>query len=187
MVDAEAVFHVLPQPNVAAWSACIAGYAREGSFVACLQLFEEMHFAGITPNNVTYLSLLYACNHAGLVDKGADYFECMSTDVGITPDLKHYACMMDILGRAGDFNKVENMLGTMPMQADLFFWSGMLGACRIHGNVELGKHAFDVAVRLQPKESAAYILMSSIYSDTGLHDSAKEVENSMQKHGAWIE
>ena len=98
-----------------------------------------------------------------MVDKASTNFKCINIDVGTLPNLRHYACMMDILGRAGDFCKVMNMLKSMPLEGDLSFWMGLLGACRIHGNADLGKHAFDLAVQLHPKEASAYIMMSYIY------------------------
>ena len=163
--DAQAIFDLVCFPNVAIWTADITRYAREGSFISCLQLFEEMQFCGIMPNDVTYLLLLYVCNHAGIVDNASAYFKYINVNVGTLPNLRHYACMMDILGRAGDFCKVINMLKSMPLEGDLSFWMGLLGACRIHGNADLGKHACDLAVQLHPKEASAYIMMSNIYGD----------------------
>ena len=95
--------------------------------------------------------------------------------------------MLDLLGRAGNFTLIETLLDSLPMQADVAFWLCLLGACRQHCNVKLGKRAFDHAVHLQPKQAAAYILMSNIYAEAGLQDYAAAVEISRQKAGALVE
>jgi pentatricopeptide repeat protein len=128
-----------------------------------------MRFFGTEPNDVTYLLLLYVCNHAGMVERAFDYFGSINVDAGMLPNLRHYACMMDILGRAGDFCKARSLLKIMPLEGDLSFWMGLLGACRIHGNSELGEHAFDLATRLHPTEACAYIMMSNIYGEAHQH------------------
>lgn len=184
MADAEIVFDALPQPDVVSWTALIAGYAREGNFAATLHCYRRMLQEGVKPDGVTFLSLLAACSHAGLVDKGFEYFKSMSKDYGITPRIEHYASMVDLLGRAGNFRSIKKLLRTMPVEPDLEMWSSLLSACRKHGNVPLGKQAFDCAVRLQPGYAAAYVMMANIYLDAGMRDEAKVVNEMRQKGGA---
>lgn len=105
-----------------------------------------------------------------------EFVESLNRDYQLTPDLKHYSTLLDLLGRAGDFARVENLLQRMPSQADLATWLCLIGACRIHGNVELAKQAFDFAVNLQPNEAAPYILMSRIYIEAGMQYLADEVD-----------
>eukprot|EP00246_Nothoceros_aenigmaticus_P005048 TRINITY_DN16859_c0_g1_i1.p1 TRINITY_DN16859_c0_g1~~TRINITY_DN16859_c0_g1_i1.p1 ORF type:complete len:261 (-),score=28.35 TRINITY_DN16859_c0_g1_i1:215-895(-) len=187
MVDAQSVFDALPQPDVVSWTTLIAGYARDGNYGASLRCFKQMQFVGITPNAITFLSLLSACTHAGLVNKGIQLFESMINNHGITPEIEHYSCMVDLLGRGCHFTAVRHLLESMPMQPDFALWVCFLGACQKHGKVELGREAFDTAVRLQPKHPAPYVLMSNIYSDAGLWDRAKEVKGLRQMTGAWKE
>lgn len=186
MKDAQAVFDALPQPDVISWTALIAGYAQEGDFAACLQSYERGRLLGMRPNDVTYVSVLSACSHAGLVDEGMEYFESMSRDHGITPNIDHYVCMVDMLGRAGNFVKIEHLLCEMPVLPNLALWLSLLSACRNHGGqVVLARRAFDCSVEAWPKHPAAYSLMCNIYADAGLWDCAAEVNELRHKACAW--
>eukprot|EP00250_Pteridium_aquilinum_P000890 c11072_g1_i1 orf=987-1889(-) len=190
MVNAESIFAGLLAPDVVSWSACVAGHAGEGNCSASMDTFEKMQLAGVQPNEVTFSSVLATCSHAGLVMEALHLFRYISQDASLVPDLKHYNSMIDLLGRAGDFKGLEEMLHRMPMQGDLTFWLCLLSVCRIHGNVGLAKQAFDHAVNLQPNYPAAYILLSNIYADAGLQEWAVQVKNSMQMLGleeAWQE
>ncbi|KAI5058053.1 hypothetical protein GOP47_0026223 [Adiantum capillus-veneris] len=162
MVDVEAVFDSLLEPDIVSWSACIAGYAREGNYNSSLRCFLEMKARGVKANRVAFLSILHLCSHTGLVREGVEYFESMNRDFGIQPDMKCYAGVIDLLGRAGDFTKVRNMLLRLPMQDDLPIWLCILSVCCIHGNTDLGMHAFDCAITLQPEDAASYILMANM-------------------------
>lgn len=185
MVDGQAVFDALPEADVVSWNALIAGYARQGDTAESLQCYEKMRAAGMPPDLVTFVSLLSACSHAGLVAEGIAYFESMSRDDGITPEIEHYVCMVDLLGRAGCFDRIQELLARMPMQPSFAVWLCLLGACRKHGKVELGEQAFAAAVRLHPNHAAPYVLMSSIYADAGLVDNAKQIKNLRDAEVAW--
>ena len=165
MCDAWVVFLGLSIPSVAAWNSCISGYAGEGDYTRSFNLFLEMHSTLNWPDGPTFTSLISACSHTGLVEKGVEFFISISEMYGMKPDLKHYVCMVDLLGRAGGLDMVENLLQSFPGKADISLWLCLLGACRAHGNVMLGKCAFDNAVKLQPEEAAPYVLMSNIYCD----------------------
>lgn len=184
MSSAQSVFNALHGPSVACWNALIAGYARVGDSFATMQKFDEMQQAGIKPDGVTFLSVLCACGHAGLVDRGVEYFASMTQDYNITPGIDHYAAMVDLLGRAGYFKQVEDLVSLMPMQPDLAIMLCLLGACRKHGNVALGEHAFQCAVRLEPSSASAYVMMLNIYADAGIWDRARKVLAMEQAAGA---
>lgn len=175
MVDAQKVFDTLSSRDLVSWNALIAGYSRQGDYEASLRCYQNMQVAGVKPDNVTFLSLLSACSHSGRVETGIEHFESMIRDHGITPDIEHYVCMVDLLGSAGYFARVENLLSTMPIPPNLSLWLCLLGTCRKHGEVELAKQAFDCALRIQPEHAAAYVLMSHIYAHAGLWDDAKGV------------
>lgn len=185
MQEARGVFDAIRQPTVVSWNALIAGYARQGSTAASLQCYEEMRSTNVNPNSVTFLALLSICSHAGLVDEGVGYFESMSRDFGITPETEHVVCMVDLFGRAGCFERIEELLSKTALQPNLVMWLCLLGACRKHGKVALARRVFDCVVLLQPKHAAAYELMSNIYADAGLWHSASEVNELKQKAGAW--
>lgn len=185
MANAQAVFDRSDEPNVVLWNACLAGHAGEGNILAILQMFEKLRLSGLEPDEVTFSAILAICSYIGDIVLGLQSFISMIHDNSIYPDLRHYGIMVDLLGRAGSFNGVENMLTRMSMQADFTIWSSLLSACRIHCNVELATQAFDEAVKLQPKRALAYVMMSNIYADAGLHERAAEVEKIRLREGAW--
>lgn len=187
MADAQSVFNALTQTDVVSWNSLIAGYARQGNYVASFVCFESMGQAGIEPDLVTFVLLLSACSHAGLVGKGVDYFAAMSKEYGINPEIQHYVSMVDLLGRAGHFSNIERMLSTMPIPADLALYLCLLGACKKHGNISLAQRAFHCAVSLHPEHTAAYRLMSNIYDASGDWVSANKVEEVRLQRGAWKE
>ncbi|KAI5067593.1 hypothetical protein GOP47_0018121 [Adiantum capillus-veneris] len=166
MADAYAVFDELVQPNVVAWSGCMAGCAGDGNSTASLGMLEAMRLSGISPNDVTFTSVLSACSHSGLATEGLEYFDSLGKDYGIDRELKHYVYMTDLLGRAGNFNKLEDILNRMPMKPNLTIWLCLLGMSLRHGNAELGKQAFIHATNLEPRERVSYILMSNIYAES---------------------
>ncbi|KAH7316071.1 hypothetical protein KP509_21G077300 [Ceratopteris richardii] len=166
MQDAYSVFDELVQANIISWGACMAGYAGEGNFTVCLKMHEAMLLSGMNPNEVTFSSVLSACSHSGLSIEALEYFDSMVKDYVLMQEPKHYVNMIDLLGRAGDFKKLKSMLDSMPVQANLNMWLSLLGMCLRHGNIELGKWAFDQATTLNPTESVAYILMSNIYAES---------------------
>ena len=165
MADAQSAFDGSLLPDVVSWSACISGHASEGNSVESLHMFESFKATGRSPDDILMTSLLSACSYSGLVSRGCEYFETMIRDYAICPNLKHYGILIDLLGRAGDFKRIMNLLNLMPMEADMPIWLSVLGACRMHSSIEMAKHAFDHAVNLQPKQATAYVLMSNIYGD----------------------
>ncbi|KAH6559157.1 hypothetical protein KP509_1Z025200 [Ceratopteris richardii] len=173
MVDAEAIFSSLIEPDVVSWSACLAGYAREGNHLTSLHCFTEMNATGVEPNRVAFLSLLHSCSHTGLTDKGLEYVESMTRDFGMESNLKCFAGIIDLLGRAGDFSKLKKILQRFPIPDDLAVWLCLLNVCSIHGNIELGRQAFDYAINLQPKDSASYVLMANMCAYQDMLNSAE--------------
>lgn len=185
MAEAQRVFDTSPYRNTVSWTALIAGYAREGAYQQSLHYLEEMEKAGIKPDDVTFLSALLSCSHAGLVDEGLELFRLMTQDRRVTATIQHYACLVDLLGRAGHLKVAEDILLEMPMQPDLAMWVSLLGACRQYHDVEIGRRAFDCAVRVQPTQSSAYTLMKNIYVDAHMWEDAEFVEASRGKANAW--
>lgn len=151
MLDAHAFFEKFSDHDIVSWNACITGHAEQGNFPASLHMFEKLKLAGVKPDETTFTSILAACSHAGMIFKGLEYFESMSKDYGLTPDIKHFGSILDLLGRTGEFKRVQNMLCSMPMEANSIMWLCLLDACQTHGNLGLAKHVFDHIVDLQPK------------------------------------
>lgn len=168
MADAQAVFSSLENSDAVSWTACIAGYAGISNSTACLETFDRMVLADMEPDAVTFASLLSACSHDGLVVRGVEYFEYMRMKCGIAPGLQHFCSMVDLLGRAGDFGRLESILQGMRIQPDLGFWLCLLAASRTHNELDIGKAAFYAATASQSKDGAAFILMSNIICNAGL-------------------
>lgn len=184
--DAQAIFKEIPEHkrDVVQWNAFISAYAEGGETEGALDTYEKMRRAQVVPNEATFTAVLLTCCRSGLVNRGVQYFEVMIKDYGLRPKMQHYGIMFDLLGRAGDFKRIEKMLESMSMQPSITIWLSLLASCRTHGNVELAELAFKSAVNLQPELAAPYILMSSIYIEAGLQECALEVEQHRQKNCA---
>jgi len=161
------VFDRMLQRDVVSWNVMIAGYAMHGFGRQAIQLFEQMLQFGISPEHATFVGVLSACCHAGLVDEGWRYFYCMSQYYHITPTVEHYGCMVDLIGRAGHLDEAQDFINKMPMEPDAAVWGALLGACRIHTNVEIGEYAAEQLLELNPKSVTPYVLLSVIYAAAG--------------------
>ncbi|CAM6017495.1 unnamed protein product [Sphagnum balticum] len=191
---ARQVFDVMPERDVISWTAMIVGLAQHGCGEEALQVFEQMRVEGVEPNAVTFVGVLSACSHAGLVEEAYGYFSSMCHQNGISPVGEHYGCMVDLLGRGGHLKEAEDLIKKMPAEADATIWGSLLGACRTHGNVELAECAAGNCLQLEPKDAAVYVLLSHIYAAAGMWDSVTKVRNTMKERGiqkepgrCWIE
>lgn len=178
--DADSAFIEIPVRGIVSWSAMIGGLAQHGHGQEALQVFDQMLKAGIPPNHITLVSVLCACNHAGLVTEAKQYFESMEKLFGITPTQEHYACMIDLLGRAGKLNEAMEIVKTMPFQANTSVWGALLGAARIHKNVELGQRAAEMLFALEPEKSGTHILLANIYASAGMWENVARVRRLMK-------
>eukprot|EP01018_Ginkgo_biloba_P011194 Gb_27460 [translate_table: standard] len=188
------LFDKIPKRNVVVWTTMIAGYAMHGCGKEALKLFEQMQLSGMKPNCVTFVCVLSACCHAGLVDKGWEYFECMRQYYNITPAMEHYGCMVDLLGRAGCLDEAQEFINKMPIKPDATVWRCLLGACRIHNNIELGERVAECLFELDPENPAPYVLLSNIYATSDRRHDIEKVRKMMKDRGikktpgcSWIE
>eukprot|EP01018_Ginkgo_biloba_P018625 Gb_23678 [translate_table: standard] len=177
------MFDKMPERNVFTWSAMIVGYGMNGYGKDALELFGQMLQTGMKPNDITFIGVLYACSHAGLVNEGWQYFDCTRRDYGITPSEEHYACMVDLLGRAGHLEKARVFIENMPVEPGPSVWGALLGACRIHCNTELGEHVAERLFELQPENTGFYVLLSNIYAAAGRWDDVERVRAMMRDRG----
>eukprot|EP01018_Ginkgo_biloba_P018714 Gb_21688 [translate_table: standard] len=191
---ARQVFDRMSERNVVSWSAMIAGYGIHGRGEDSLALFSQMQREGMNPNHITFVSVLSACSHAGLVDEGWRYFNCMIQDYRITPRVEHYACMVDLLGRSGLLDEAHDFIKNMPLEPNAAVWGALLGACRIHCNIVLGEHVVERLSELEPDNAACYILLSNIYAEANRWDALAKVRTKMNVRGlkktpgcSWIE
>lgn len=179
--DAGRAFSKIRDRGIVSWSAMIGGLAQHGHGKEALNLFNEMLKNGISPNHVTLVSVLYACNHAGLVTEAKKYFESMKELFGIEQTQEHYACMIDLLGRAGKLDEAMDLVNKMPFEANASVWGALLGAARIHKNIELGRRASEMLFTLQPEKSGTHVLLANIYASNGMWDEVAKVRRRMKE------
>ena len=173
---AQEMFQKLAIKDVVSWTALMAGYAQLGKANVVLDLFTKMKKQGIAPNLISFLILLSACSHAGLLEEGEMLFNDMCDIYSLTPMLEHYACMIDLFGRAGHFEKAEALLDKVAPSGRLPLFLAILGACLKWVNVKLGRWAFEQSLQLDEKCTAAYVCMEKIYAKAGMPIEANEIE-----------
>lgn len=157
-------FNEMDSRDVFAWSAIIIGFSNHGFAETALQYFSQMIDEGIKPNDITFIGVLSACSHGGLVEKGRELFTTMTNVYSINPKIEHFGCMVDILGRAGRLQEAIDLIHEMPIQADAVIWRTLLGSCRIHKNIELADEAITNLLKLEPHSDGNYVLSANIYS-----------------------
>ncbi|KAK4402580.1 Pentatricopeptide repeat-containing protein, chloroplastic [Sesamum angolense] len=173
------VFKSMDGPDTVAWTAMIAGCAYHGKALEALSLFREMQASGVSMNAVTFVAVFAACSHAGLVEEANRYLESMSREHGVEPTLDHYNCMIDIYSRAGLLNEALDLTNSMPFEPDAMSWKSLLGGCSIHRKYELGKTAAEKLLQLDPKDTAAYILLFNLHGLSGRWDEAASIRKLM--------
>ena len=180
---AQSVFDNMHNRNVVTWTALITAYAQQGHGSEALNLYKKMQEEKVMPNATTFLSLISACSHAGLVDEGLFYFSSMRDEHGIEPTYEHYGSMVDLLGRAGLLTEAEDFISKMPMEADACVWTSLLGACRMHGDMERAKRAAENVVYLEGNNASAYVLLFNMYALDGKENDMERIRKMMRKRG----
>ncbi|XP_019454829.1 PREDICTED: pentatricopeptide repeat-containing protein At5g08510 [Lupinus angustifolius] len=166
--------------NVCSWNSMIMGLAVHGQCSKALELYDQMMREGTSPDDVTFVGLLLACTHGGMVVKGRRIFKSMATDFDIIPKLEHYGCMVDLLGRAGQLREAYEVIQSMPMKPDSVIWGALLGACSFHGNVEIAEIAAESLFVLEPWNPGNYVILSNIYASVGKWDGVAKLRKVMK-------
>ncbi|KAG1365311.1 pentatricopeptide repeat-containing protein, chloroplastic [Cocos nucifera] len=172
------VFDALVPKDVFSWTAMITGLAVNGHGEKALELFAQMELDGVRPNEVTFVGVLCACSHGGLVELAEGYFDSMRAKYGLEPTIEHYGCMVDALGRAGLLEEAVSLAQAVPPNAVL--WGSLLGACWIHGNADVAEYVIDHLIELKPKDGGVYVLLSNIYAMRGRWDEARRTRMLMK-------
>ncbi|RZS21790.1 hypothetical protein BHM03_00054495 [Ensete ventricosum] len=162
--EAYSVFRNVEDENIVLWNAMITGFSKHARPHEAMMLFEKMRQRGIQPNEVSYVSVLSACGHVGLVEEGRGYFDLLLRDAVVRPNALHYSCMVDVLGRAGRIDEAWELMRRVPFGGSASMWGSVLNSCRVHGNVELAKIAAQHLFELEPDNAANHVLLSNIYA-----------------------
>ena len=181
--DASKIFNVAENEDIVSWTAMINGYAEHGCSQKAIDLFVKIHTGGLKPDSVTFIGVLTACSHAGLVDLGFHYFNLMINEYRINPSKEHYGCMIDLLCRAGRLNDAERMIKSMPFQRDDVVWSTLLRACRLNGDVDRGIRAAEEILKLDPNCAGTHITLANIYASKGRLSESANVRKIMKSKG----
>ncbi|KAG6621486.1 hypothetical protein I3842_Q023600 [Carya illinoinensis] len=179
--DAYLLFQRMNIRNIALWNAMLVGLAQHGNAKEALNLFETMESNGIEPDKVTFIGVLSACSHSGLISEAYKYFDSMRKNYGIKPEIEHYSCLVDVLGRAGHVQEAEKLIVSMPFEASASMYRALLGACRIQGNTDTGKRVAEQLLALEPSDSAAYVLLSNIYAAANQWDGVTDARKTMER------
>jgi pentatricopeptide repeat protein len=192
--DGNLVFRRTPNKDVVSWNAMISGLSHNGQGDEALELFEEMLAEGMEPDDVTFVNIISACSHKGFVERGWFYFNMMSDQIGLDPKVDHYACMVDLLSRAGQLKEAKEFIESANIDHGLCLWRILLSACKNHGKCELGVYAGEKLMALGSRESSTYVQLSGIYTALGRMRDVERVWKHMRANGvskevgcSWIE
>lgn len=168
--------------NLVSWTSIITGLATHGMGSEAIQLFNEMRKeSNVSPNRVTFLSVLNACSHGGLVEEGLRFFSSMVYEYGIEPDVKHYGCLIDMLGRAGRLGEAEDMIQRMPVEVNVVVWRTLLGCCSKHGEAEMGERVMRRIMEMEREYGGDYVVLSNMFSEVGRFGDAERVRSLIDR------
>ncbi|XP_031391501.1 pentatricopeptide repeat-containing protein At5g66520-like [Punica granatum] len=177
------IFRAMPVRDNLAWTAMISVFALHGLCEEAFRFFEEMQALGLKPNHVTFVGLLTACAHSGSVERGRWCFDAMRCIYKIKREVRHYACMVDLLSRAGLFKEAEGLIGTMPVEPDVFVWGALLGGCLVHGNVDVGERVAKHLIKIEPANHVFYANLCDLYARAGRIGDVKRIRALMRARG----
>ncbi|XP_058086024.1 putative pentatricopeptide repeat-containing protein At5g37570 [Magnolia sinica] len=183
MDSAREIFEKMPERSVVSWNSMIMGYAMHGHGEKALEVFLEMEKRGLMPNDVTFICVLCACAHGGMVLEGWWYFDLMRRVYKIEPKVEHYGCMVDLLSRAGLLRDSEELIKKMPMEPAPALWGALLSACKTYSDCKLGEIVGKRLIELEPSDVGPYVLLSNIYAAEDRWDDVEKVRKMMKEKG----
>ncbi|KAD4385013.1 hypothetical protein E3N88_25181 [Mikania micrantha] len=191
---ARKVFKQMPQKDVFSWTSLISGLALHGEGRSAVEIFNNMVLRGLLPNDITFLSVLSACGHGGLIKEGQTLFDKMVHSYGLKPTIKHYGCMVDLFCRAGHVTEAMKLIKNMPFEPDAVIWRSVLSACMIKRNLQLAEIAAKKVLELEPYDDGVYMLLWNIYRLTNKWEDAIKTRSLMRNQNikkqpgcSWIE
>ncbi|XP_055812292.1 putative pentatricopeptide repeat-containing protein At3g08820 [Solanum dulcamara] len=194
MTSAWEIFKQMFMKDRVIWNAVLSGLAMHGHVKSAFCCFGQVEKLGIKPDGNTFIGLLCACTHAGLVDDGRKYFQSMTHSYSLEPAIEHYGCMVDLLGRAGLLDEAHSLIESMPMKANAIIWGALLSGCRLHRDTKLAEHVLKQLIELEPWNSGNYVLLSNIYASNNKWDDSEKIRSSMNERRmqkipaySWIE
>lgn len=180
---AHRVFSNATTKNLITWNAMICGFAQNGQAGKAIEMFEEMIKGGTKPDYVTFVAVLFACSHTGMVDEGKKHFRSMSEEYGIRAGIEHYNCMVDLLSRAGRLEEAETLVLDSAYGDDSSLWAALLGACATHGSPAVAERVAKKMIELEPRYHLSYVLLTNVYRTVGRWNDASEIRALMRKRG----
>ncbi|KAF5467916.1 hypothetical protein F2P56_012120 [Juglans regia] len=181
--DARKSFEGTPKDSSITWNSIIFGYAQHGQGNVALDLFDLMKESRVKPDHITFVAILSACSHIGLLEEGCRFLKSMESEYGIPPRMEHYACGVDLYGRAGCLSEAKALIEAMPFEPDAMVWKTLLGACRICGDIELATQVASLLLEIEPKEHCTYVLLSNMYGRLRQWDAKASVTRLMRENG----
>ncbi|KAL5556452.1 hypothetical protein UlMin_038688 [Ulmus minor] len=182
--SAKQVYYLMRQKrDPVSWTSMIIALAQHGLGEEAIELFESMLTLGVKPDHITFVGVLSACTHVGWVEQGRKYYNLMRNVHKIEPTLSHYACMIDLFGRAGLLQEAFNFIKSMPIEPDVIAWGSLLSSCKVHKNVDMAKVAAERLLIIDPGNSGAYSALANLYSACGKWEDAARIRKSMKDKG----
>ncbi|KAK6138768.1 hypothetical protein DH2020_027490 [Rehmannia glutinosa] len=187
-------FNSMVSHDIISWNSIICGLAHHGHGEKAIEMFEKMRLSSVTPNQITFVGVLSACSHAGLVKQGKHYFNVMQNDYSLQLTNEYYTCMVDLLGKFGLIDEAMNLMNQMNIEVHASVWGALLGACRVHKNVLVAEIAGEKILDLEPSNSGVYMILAEMYLANGMREKAYRMWNRMKEKGvkkqpgcSWIE
>lgn len=180
--------------DIIAWNSMISAYSNHGEWFQCFQLYSQMKLSNVIPDQVTFLGLLTACVNSGLVEKGKEIFKEMVERYGYQPSKEHHACMVNLLGRAGQIDEARKIIETVPLNSDARVYGPLLSACKMHSETGFAELAAQKLINMEPKNAGNYVLLSNIYAAAGKWDKVAKMRGFLRDRGikktpgcSWLE
>ncbi|XP_071691214.1 pentatricopeptide repeat-containing protein At3g21470-like isoform X2 [Rutidosis leptorrhynchoides] len=173
------------EKNESCWNAMISGFSIHGLCREALDFFKKMEKSSVIPNDITFLSVLSACSHAGFVEDGLEIFSKMEK-YGLSANVKHYSCLVDLLGRAGRLKDAFRLVTEMPMRPNDLVWGALLGACRVHSDIDMAKQVLERIQMHDSDDSSRYVLMSNIYAASERWDKAERTGEGCRCNDCYV-